>query len=355
MKQAFQWTAGIPVLAWLLYFSGLIDDSAIFQVIATVLLIGCVMAAVHHSEIIAHRVGEPYGTIILAVAVTVIEVSLIVSIMLTGGAAAASLARDTVFSATMLILNGIVGLCLFIGALKYHEQNFSKHSGTIALVSLVSIIVLTLIFPSYTTSVAGPYYSPPQLIFVSIACLVIYGFFLLAQTTRHRDYFLPAEANDDPQPIIITNIQIITSLILLIVSLIIIVLMAKTLSEPIEQIVLAYSLPKTLVGLIIAAVILMPEGIAAMKAARRNKLQVSMNLALGSALASIGLTIPCVAIISIIYDFDIVLGLDIKSIILLSLSTFIVMLSLSSGRTNMVYGVVLLVNLCAFMFLMIFP
>jgi Ca2+:H+ antiporter len=355
MKRIVQWMTVIPVLAWGLYFSGLIGDSAIFQVVATVLLIGSVIAAVHHSEIIAHRVGEPYGTIILAVAVTVIEVSLIVSIMLSGGQEAASLARDTVFSATMLILNGIVGLCLFIGGLKFHEQNFSKHSGTIALVSLVSIIVLTLIFPSYTTSIAGPYYSPPQLIFVSIACLVIYGFFLLAQTTRHRDYFLPLENENDPQPVTIDNTTLTISMLFLLISLGIVVLMAKTLSTPIEEIVLAYALPKTIVGLIIAAVILLPEGIAAIQAARRNKLQISMNLALGSALASIGLTIPCVAIISILYDFDIVLGLDIKSIILLGLSTFIVMLSLSSGRTNIIYGVVLLVNLLAFMFLMVFP
>lgn len=158
MKLLLRWTSVTPVLAWVLFFSGLIYNGSIVQIIAGILLILSVMSAVHHSEIIAHRVGEPFGTIILAIAVTIIEVSIIISLMLAGGNDASSLARDTVFSAIMLILNGIIGLCLFIGGLKFHEQNFSKHSATIALVSIVSIAILTLVFPSYTTSVEGPYY-----------------------------------------------------------------------------------------------------------------------------------------------------------------------------------------------------
>jgi Ca2+:H+ antiporter len=355
MRLLLQWTTIIPILAWVLFFTGLVDDSAIFQIIASILLIFSVMSAVHHSEIIAHRVGEPYGTIILAVAVTIIEVSIIVSLMLSGGEEASSLARDTVFSATMLILNGIVGLCLFIGGLKFHEQNFSKHSATIALVSLVSIVILTMVFPSFTTSVKGPYYSTPQLIFVSISCLTIYSVFLLAQTRRHRQYFLSTNESETDTPIIVTNVVLNVSLLFLIISLGIVVLLAKTLSPTIEKIVIGYHLPKALVGIIIAAVILLPEGIAAIIAARNNKLQTSLNLALGSALASIGLTIPCVAIVSSMLDMSVVLGLDIKSIILLGLSVFIVMLSLASGRTNIVYGIVLIVNLFAFIFLVIYP
>lgn len=355
MRLLLQWTTIIPLLAWGLFFSGFVNDAAIFQIIAGFVLILSVMSAVHHSEIIAHRVGEPYGTIILAVAVTIIEVSIIVSLMVSGGSEASSLARDTVFSATMLILNGIVGLCLFIGGLKYNEQNFSKHSATIALVSLVAIVVLTMVFPSFTTSVSGPYYSVPQLIFVSISCLVIYAVFLLAQTRRHRQYFLIKEENETGAPVAITNRVLAVSLVFLLVSLGIVVLLAKTLSPTIEKIVVSYSLPKALVGIIIAAVILLPEGIAAIIAARNNRLQTSINLALGSALASIGLTIPCVAIVSSLFNMNVVLGLDIKSIILLGLSVFIVMLSLASGRTNIVYGVVLLVNLLAFIFLVIYP
>lgn len=354
MKQLLQWTIIIPVLAWLLFFSGAIDNNGFFQATAGVLLILSVMSAVHHSEIIAYKVGEPYGTIILAVAVTIIEVSIIISLMLSGGEESAALARDTVFSATMLILNGIVGLCLFIGGLKFKEQNFSRESVTIALVSLVSIIVLTLIFPSYTTSVSGPYYSASQLIFVSITCLITYAVFLFAQTKRHREYFV-AEEDDATHPVEISNKVFMTSLVFLLISLGIVVLLAKTLSPTIEGIVVGHGLPKTLVGVIIAAVILLPEAVAAVMAARNNKLQTSLNLALGSALASVGLTIPSVTVISSAFDMNIILGLDIKSIILLALSVFIVILSLVGGRTNIVYGVVLLLNLAAFIYLIIHP
>lgn len=355
MRVLLQWTSIIPLLAWGLYFTGLVDDNTVFQVAASVLLIFSVMSAVHHSEVIAHRVGEPYGTIILAVAVTIIEVSIILSLMISGGEENASLARDTVFSATMLILNGIVGLCLFIGGLKFHVQDFSKHSATIALVSIVSIVILTMVFPTFTTSIRGPYYSTPQLAFVSLSCLIIYGVFLFAQTTRHREYFLSAEKDDTADHVEISKGMFLVSLAFLLVSLGIVVLLAKTLSPAIESIIVSYQLPKTLVGVIIAAVILLPEAIAAVIAARNNKLQTSLNLGLGSALASIGLTIPCVAIISWVFDMKVILGLDIKSIILLGLSVFIVMLSLASGRTNVVYGVVLLVNLLAFIFLIIYP
>lgn len=193
MKLLYQWTVSLPLLACLLFFSGYIYESVTFQIIAGFLLIGSVMSAVHHSEIIAHRVGEPYGTIILAVAITIIEVSVIVSLMISGGAEAISLARDTVYAATMLILNGIVGLCLFIGGLKHHEQTFSKHSVTIALVSLVSIIMFTLILPTFTKSISGPYYSSSQMIFASVACILIYSSFIFAQTIRHREYFLTNE------------------------------------------------------------------------------------------------------------------------------------------------------------------
>ncbi|TXK32796.1 ionic transporter y4hA [Pontibacter qinzhouensis] len=358
MRLLLQWTIIIPALAWILFFTGLVYDSSVLQIVASVLLILSVMSAVHHSEIIAQRVGEPFGTIILAISITVIEVSIIVSLMMSEGSEAASLARDTVYAATMLILNGIIGLCLLIGGLKHYEQNFSASSVTIALVSLVSIIVFTLVFPTFTESVLGSYYSIPQLVFASIACIIIYSSFLFAQTRRYRQYFLTIGADENEEaaePIVINNRLFFLSLVFLIVSLGIVVLLAKTLSPTIESIIINYNLPKTLVGVVIAAIILLPEAIAAIIAARRNRLQTSINLSLGSALASIGLTIPAVAVVCIMLDMPIILGLDIKSIVLLGLSVFIVMLSLSSGKSNIVYGVVLLVNLFAFIFLMIYP
>ncbi len=356
MKLLYQWTISLPLLACLLFFSGYIHDSVFYQILAGILLIGSVMSAVHHSEIIAHRVGEPYGTIILAVAITIIEVSVIVSLMISGGNEAIYLARDTVYAATMLILNGIVGLCLFIGGLKHHEQTFSKHSVNIALVSLVSIIVFSLVLPTFTKSIAGPYYSSSQLLFASVACILIYASFILAQTVRHREYFLTTKQDTEKSAkSLVTNRSLVTSVIFLLISLTIVVLLAKTLSPSIEKIITGYNLPKTLVGIVIAFIILLPEGIAAIIAAKNNKLQTSLNLALGSALASIGLTIPAVSVVCHFYDIQIILGLDYLSIILLMLSVLTVMLSLNSGRSNLVYGTVLLVNLTAFIYLIVYP
>ena len=352
----YQWTITIPILACILYLTGYIHDSVYFQSIAGLLLIGSVMSAVHHSEIVAHRVGEPYGTIILAVSITIIEVSVIISLMMSGGEEASSLARDTVYSATMLILNGIVGLCLFIGGLKFHEQTFSRHSVIIALVSLVSIIVFTLVLPTFTKTISGPYYSSPQLLFASFACLVIYAAFIFAQTVRHREYFLTKDdSNEVAVTKAVTRRAFLISIAFLLISLAIVVLLAKSLTPAIEKIVLSYNLPKTLVGVVIATIILLPEGIAAITAARKNRLQTSLNLALGSALASIGLTIPVVSMISHFYDLKIELGLDPLSIVLLLLSMLTVNLSLNSGRSNIVYGTVLLVNLVAFIYLIVYP
>lgn len=352
-KKYLNWSLLSPLIACALYFSGFVLTNAFSQVLAGIFLILSVLSAVHHSEIVAHKVGEPFGTIILAVAITIIEVAIIISLMTTGGTDTAYLARDTVFAATMLILNGIIGFCLMIGGFMHHEQFFSKHSTNTALVSLVAIILFTLILPNYTTSIAGPVYTKTQLVFVAISCLVIYGVFLLTQTIRHREYFLSkkdVEVHEKP-----STAEAVISLVFLVLCLSIVVLLAKKLSVTIEEVIENAQLPKSLVGVIIAMVVLLPEGIAAIKSARQNKLQNSLNLALGSALASIGLTIPAVTIVCHIYDLELILGLDTKSTILLGLSVFIVMLSLSKGKTNMLYGVVLLVNMLAYIFTIIYP
>jgi Ca2+:H+ antiporter len=351
----YQWTTSIPLLACILYFSGLLDNNLVFQIIAGILLMFCVMSAVHHSELVAHRVGEPFGTIILAVSITIIEVAIIISLMTTGGLEYASFARDTVYAAVMIILNGIVGLSLFLGGRKHHTQTFSPHSVKIALVSLVSIVAFTMIIPSFTAGQTGPYYTEKQLLFEIIACLVIYTAFISAQTARHREYFVSDDTDDPDHTKAISNTSLAISIIFLLISLLIVVLLAKSLSPVIEDFLVSRGLPKSLVGIIIAGVILLPEGIAAVSAARRNRLQTSLNLSLGSALASIGLTIPAVSIASYFYDFPLILGLDLLPIILLVISIFTVMLSLIGGRSNSVYGVVLLTNLLAYVFLTINP
>lgn len=354
LKELLHYTYVFPVLAVVYYFAGLMGTGVIYDAIAGILLTGSVLSAVHHAEVVAHKVGEPYGTIILALCITIIEVALIISLMVAGGEQAITLARDTVFAAVMIILNGILGICILVGGVKYYEQFFARTSATTYLVSIVSILIITLVLPNFTSSVNGPFYNEAQLVFVSIACLVIYGVFLMVQTVRHRNYFIIADENSE-EVYIPNKMQTILSFIFLVICLVIVVMMAKGLSGTIEDMVQSLGAPKSLVGVIIAAVILLPEGIAAIRAAKNNQIQSSLNLALGSALASIGLSIPAVSVVCIMYDIPLVLGLDKKDIILLSLSVFIVMLSLSRGKTNVLYGTVLLVNLAAYIFTVIVP
>lgn len=346
------WSAVLPLAAWAAYFFGI--DGTLMQIVAGALLIGSVLSAVHHAEVVAHKVGEPFGTIILALAITVLEVGLIVSLMVAADGNAPTLARDTVFAAIMLILNGLLGGSLLLGGLKHHEQFFGQKSVSTALVTLVSILVLTLVLPNFTTSTTEGTYNTSQLIFTAVACLVLYFSFIAMQTVRHRNYFLA----DDDEPHHAeppSGTVAAASMLLLTVCLGIVILLAKALSPAIESIVKAANAPPSLVGVIIAAVVLMPEGLAALNAAHRNRLQTSVNLALGSAVASIGLTIPAVAVVCLIYDIPVILGLDMKSMMLLALSTFIVMISLNQGRSNMLYGIVLLVNLATYIFTIIVP
>jgi len=329
LKALLHWTIIFPLLAGLFYLFGFLNNTALSNIIGALLLFVSVLAAVHHAEVIAHKVGEPYGTIILAICITILEVGLIISFMLSGSEGSQTYARDTVFAAVMLILNGILGICIWIGSRKYKEQFFITNSATSYLVCLVAILVLTLILPNYTSSARGPYYSEAQLVFISLACLTVYSSFLTFQTVRHRNYFViesPDETLHEADPPSMENTLL--SLVMLIICLATVIFMAKGLSPVIEEFVENIGAPRALVGVIIAA---------------------------GSALASVGLTIPAVSAVCIYYDIPFVLGLDMKSIILLALSVFIVMLSLSRGKTNHLYGTVLLVNLAAYIFTVIVP
>lgn len=355
------WTIIFPILSLvLLFFSSAVLSTSYGSLLLGLVLITSVLSAVHHAEVIAHKVGEPFGTIILALAITVIEVSLIVSLMLAEDSTTPSvLARDTVFAAIMIILTGIIGICLIAGSFRFREQNFIQQGVTTALITLIAISVLTLVLPNFTTSEGLGEYSDSQLIFVAIISLILYGGFISVQTIRHRNYFLPDKENDgtsskiheDPPNLPTT----ITSLVLLIIALVAVVLLSKQLSPTIEQIVFDLGAPKSLVGIIIATVILLPEGLAAYKAARQDRLQISLNLALGSALASIGLTIPAVAIVCYFTGMHVTLGLDAKSVLLLVLSLFTVFLSLNSGRTNIQQGIVLLTLFATYLFTTVVP
>jgi len=349
------WTLIAPVLGLVAVLVGLAKMGTLGTAAAVIVLIGSVLAAVHHAEVIAHKVGEPFGTLVLAIAVTVIEVSLIVSLMLSNAGDATTLARDTVFAAIMIILNFIIGICLLAGAVRHHEQRFTLKGMTAALGVLAAMAVLSLVLPNYTSSTSGPTYAASQLMFVAVVSLILYGTFVLVQTVRHRDYFLPSTDDKDDHAAPPSGRATGIAFAALLVALVSVVLLAKTLSPTIEAAVIGAGLPLTVVGVVIAALVLAPESLAAYKSARRNRLQTSLNLALGSALATIGLTIPSVAIVSLVLDLPIALGIDAKSMTLLALSLFVATLSLGTGRTTVLQGVVHLVIFAAYLFTTVVP
>ncbi|MBU3584134.1 ionic transporter y4hA [Polynucleobacter sp. 15G-AUS-farblos] len=322
-------------------------------------LIGAVLLAVHHAEVIAHKVGEPFGTLVLALSVTVIEVALIVSMMLTGNAGSEFIARDAIFATVMIIMNGVIGLCIFVGGLKHHELSFRNEGTNSALAVLTALATFILVMPMFTVSTPGPDFTKSQLAFAGIASFVLYAAFLFFQTVTHRDYYLPkskAQKTDSsvhaPKP---SNTKTLISAGLLLVSLVTVVGLAKALSPAIEAGVKAIGAPKTVVGIAIALLVLLPESFAAVRASRANRLQSSLNLALGSALASIGLTIPTVAAIAIIFDLQLSLGISSLNMVLMYLSFFIGALTLAIGRTTLVQGVVHLIIFFEYLFLSLVP
>jgi Ca2+:H+ antiporter len=352
------WSMVAPACCWALICAHVLGaDGSIFAAVLGSSLIVAVLAAVHHAEVVAHRIGEPFGTLVLALAVTMIEVALIVSLMLSGGSETTALARDTVFATIMIILNGLVGLCLLIGGRHHGEQSFGLHGVSASLATLAAISCLTLVLPNYTTTVSGPLYSGSQLGFVAVVSLILYATFIFVQTIRHRDYFLPVDADGSPElhappP---TNKVALLSGLLLLGCLAAVIIAAEILAPTVESAVHAAGAPKAVVGIIISIIVLMPEGFAAIRAARRNRLQTSLNLTLGSALASIGLTIPAVAIISLFEGWTLSLGLGLKETVLLVLSLFVTSLSLNTGRTTVLQGTVHLVIFAVYLFTAVIP
>jgi Ca2+:H+ antiporter len=351
------WAWAWPALAWVVLLAKpFVGAGAISVAAAGAVLIATVFAAVYHAEVVAHRVGEPFGTLVLAVAVTVIEVALIVSVMLAAPAENAALARDTVFAAVMIVCNGIVGLCLLWGGARHHEQGFQIYGASAALAVLAALTTLTMIVPNVLTSAPGPAFSTSQLVFAGIVSLVLYGSFVFVQTVRHRDYFLPIEgAGDDAHAPPPANTTALISAGLLLVALVAVVGLAKLLTPTLEAGIDRLGAPKATVGIVIAALVLLPEGLAALRAAQANRLQTSLNLALGSALASIGLTIPVVAVVSIVLHQPLALGLDAKEQVLLALTLLVGVVTLGTGRTTVLQGIVHVIIFAAFLFFAVVP
>src|SRR3954451_18690383 len=235
------WTTLAPVAAAVVLAVSWGRHPGVVAAIAiAVFLVGAVLSAVHHAEVVAHRVGEPFGSLLLAVAVTVIEVALIVTLMVSGGEEAAALPRDTVFAAVMITCNGIVGLAVLLGALRHHVVVFNAEGAGAALATVTTLAVLSLVLPTFTIGRQGPQFSPSQLAFAAVASLVLYGAFVLTQTVRHRDFFLPVgEPVDDEHAEPPTGRETLVSLGLLMVALVTVVGLAKVESPSIEDVVAA--------------------------------------------------------------------------------------------------------------------
>ncbi len=326
----------------------------VFAAVLLLILFGAVFAAVHHAEVIAHRIGEPYGTLLLTLSVTIIEVALIATIML-GDKEVPTLARDTVFAVVMIVCNGLVGICIFIGGLRYREQDVQVTGANLYLSVLFVLATITLIMPNYTLTTPGPVYSEVQLEFVSVITILLYGVFLYTQTIRHRDYFISSEAIGAEAEGGVPGRMLAVSVALLLLSLLAVVLLAKKFSLVVDAAIAATGAPPAFAGVVVALLILLPESVAAVAAARSNDLQKSINLALGSSLATIGLTIPAVAAAAYALDKQLVLGLKQQDVALLVLTFVLSMLTFGTGRTNILFGLVHMVVFAIFVFMVFVP
>jgi Ca2+:H+ antiporter len=360
MRRLLDWTVLVPVLAIVaLALTWGRHPGAVLVGVVAVLLAGAVLAAVHHAEVVALRVGEPFGSLVLAVAVTVIEVALIVTLMISGGPETSTLARDTVFAAVMLTTTGIVGLSLLLGARRFGVTLFHAEGSGAALATVTTLATLSLVLPTFTTSRPGPEFSTAQLSFAALASLALYVMFVLTQTVRHRDFFLPVAqegaGTEEEHARPPTTRAALTSLGLLMVALVAVVGLAKVESPAIEDGVALAGFPQSFVGVVIAMLVLLPETLAAVRAARLGRIQTSLNLAYGSAMASIGLTIPTIALASVWLEGPLVLGLGATQLVLLALTVVVSVLTVVPGRATRLQGGVHLVLLAAFVFLAVNP
>lgn len=322
------------------------DGNLWVSITAAVFLGVAVMSSVHHAEVIAHKIGEGLGTLVLALCVTIIEVGLIVSLMnqSTASAEASALARDTVFAAVMIITNGMVSLCLILGGAKYKEQEFQVQGSKSLLVVLITLSLLVFVLPNYTTTTSVGTYNLPQMLFIAAICVLLYLLFILFQTKTHKAYFEAVDTTSDISPIQqnqeITKTDAWLSFISLCVSLVAVIGLAKLISPLIEQGVAYVGAPKSMVGLLIAGIVLLPETWAAINSARANRLQTSLNLALGSGIASIALTIPTVIVFSLFTNQTLILGLDSKNMVFMLMTFMVGMITLGTGKATLLQGAV---------------
>lgn len=314
-------------------------------------------AVVRHAEALAMRLGEPYGTLVLTLSMSGMEMMMITAVMYSSPSGS-SLARDTMLAIVMIVVNGLVGLSLLLGGLRYHEQRYNLYGANAYLAVLLPLAVLGLVLPNFTVSSPGPTFSPLQAAFLIIISVGLYGVFLAIQTVRHRDYFISqssvvaiTEPTAEPVHVAAESHSTPYHAVLLVAYAIPIVLLAKQIAIPIDYGTRVLGAPTALGGLLVAILVLSPESLAAVRAALANQLQRSINLSLGTALTSISLTVPAVLIIGFIAHKTIILGLGAVDTVLLLLTLAVSMLTFALERTNVLLGVVHLLLFLAYLML----
>jgi len=313
-------------------------------------VLGSVLGVVRHADHLAIRLGEPYGTLILTLAVTSIEVISISAVML-HGANNPTLVRDTLFAVVMIILNGMVGLSLLVGGWWHREQQYNLQGANAYLSVIIPLAVLSLILPSYTVSTEGPTLSWIQEAFLALMTVGLYAVFLAIQTKRHRGYFKLGETEEEPAPAPARRHPLMVRTCLLVAYLAPVVFLAKQLAQPIDSLIEDARAPAALGGVIIALLVATPEAMSAVRAARANRLQRSVNIFLGSVLATISLTIPCMMVISHLTGRKLVLGLQNADLVLLPLTLAVSIVTFGSGKTNILQGAVHLLLFAAYLML----
>ena len=325
----------------------------VLLVVLFAVILGSAMAVVRHADKLAECMGEPYGTLILTLSITSIEVVSISAVML-HGANNPTLARDALFAVTMIILNGMLGLSLLLGGWLHREQNYNLQGANAYLGLIIPLGVLSLVLPDFTLSTEGPGLSSNQEMFVAIMSIALYVAFLALQTRRHRGYFTADEPAQNPSEPAVprSSGNIFLHAGLLAAYMVPVVFLAEKLAPPVDYIVEKEHAPAALAGLIMAVLVATPEAIGAVRAAGANHLQRSVNISLGSVLSTIGLTIPAILVVGHLTHHPVMLGLQHSDLLLFVLTLVLSMVTFSSGRTNVMQGAVHLVLFAAYLFLM---
>jgi Ca2+:H+ antiporter len=335
-----RWLADLESLPWFSLMLGWLFGAILVSA----------FAVVRHAEALAEQVHEPFGTLVLTLSMSGMEMMMIAAVMY-AGRGESSLARDTMLAIVMLVLNGLVGACLLLGGLRYHEQTYNIYGANAFLAVILPLAVLGLILPSVTVTTPGPTLSPLQAGFLIVMSIGLYSVFLGIQTMRHRDYFVSPETVDPTEA---HGGEIHSARyhgLLLLAYILPIVFLAKQIASPIDYGISVLGAPASLGGLLVAVLILSPESMAAVRSALANRLQRSINLALGTALSSISLTIPAVLIIGFITGRTIILGLEPTLAILLALTLQVSIVTFALERTNILLGAVHVLLFLAYLML----